>query len=144
LCGFEFSQLNEVTLDHIIPIAFGGSEKSENWQLTCALCNSQKQEYWGVADLSRSTSLRACQDNANFFRMPATEILQNLKLKGNPTRYWVLERDGRKCSGCETAATEGRLYIAPLEKGFLLTLDNLGAFCLDCIKERKVDYCKCP
>jgi 5-methylcytosine-specific restriction endonuclease McrA len=144
LCGYEFLSFPEVTLDHIIPLSLGGSEKADNWQLTCALCNIQKQEYWGVADLSRSQSLRGSQGNANFFALADAQVLDNLKLKNNPTRYWVLERDSRKCSCCGLPAAESQLYVGPRENGFLLVIDNLASYCQDCSKRNKVTCCKCP
>lgn len=144
LCGYKFSSLQDVTLDHIVPLSLGGSEKPDNWQLTCSLCNNQKREYWGVSDLSRSVSFRSCQGDGTFFDLPSSKILDHLRLKSNPTRYWVIERDNRKCSLCDASATETQLFIAPLNKGFLLTIDNLATYCFDCLKLKKLQYCKCP
>ena len=144
LCGYKFTALQEVTLDHIIPLSLGGSEKADNWQLTCSLCNNQKKEYWGVSDLSRSVAFRCCQGNGNFFDLPHSKVLDCLKLKGNPTRYWVIERDKRMCVECDATATENQLFIAPKDVGFLLTIDNLATYCFDCVKQKKLPYCDCP
>ena len=144
ICGYEFVSLDDVTLDHIIPLSLGGAERQGNWQLTCSLCNHQKQDYWGASDFSRSQSLRATQGDSNFFSLNWTAALDNLKLKGNPTRYWVLERDGRSCSGCGLTAAHSQLYVGPRESGFLLVIDNLATFCLDCSKKLKTQCCKCP
>ena len=144
LCGYKFSDLQDVTLDHIVPLSLGGSEKADNWQLTCSLCNKQKSEYWGIADLSRSVSFRCCQGDGSFFKLPKTTVLDHLKRMNNPTRYWVIERDNRKCSECDTPATATHLFIAPRNEGFLLTIDNLATYCFDCLKQKKLPYCKCP
>jgi 5-methylcytosine-specific restriction endonuclease McrA len=138
LCGFGFTSIQDATLDHIVPLSLGGAERSANWQLTCALCNIQKQEYWGISDLSRLASLRGCQ--GNFFRLTEQDIIGQLRAKANPTRYWVLERDNRMCSTCEVSAKVEKLHIARREKDFLLTIDNLTIYCFDCVKKTKLHY----
>jgi 5-methylcytosine-specific restriction endonuclease McrA len=140
LCGFKFSSLQDTTLDHIVPLSLGGAEKPSNWQLACSLCNIQKQEYWGISDLSRLASLRGCQ--GNFFRLTEENVIGQLRSKANPTRYWVLERDNRMCSECGVAAKHEKLYIARRERDFLLTIDNLTVYCLDCVKKAKLHYCE--
>jgi 5-methylcytosine-specific restriction endonuclease McrA len=120
ICGHVFSGLQEVTLDHIVPLSLGGSEKASNWQLTCTLCNAQKQEYWGVSDISRLASMRACATNDNFFKLTPPAVIAQLKSK----------------------ARETQLYVAPREAGFLLTIDNLTTYCVDCTKKYKVEDCK--
>jgi 5-methylcytosine-specific restriction endonuclease McrA len=142
ICGREFSSFNDVTLDHIVPLSLGGSEREDNWQLTCTLCNSQKQEYWGISDLSRLVSLKSCQgDLANFFKLSATTVIDQLMLKGNPTRYWIFERDFRKCSCCKATAKETKLCIVPRENGFLPVIDALVTSCLDCATKNKLPHC---
>src|SRR5262249_8162250 len=121
-----------------------GPDKEVNWQLTCSLCNSQKQEYWGASDLSRCQSLRISQANANFFALSGVQVLDNLKIRSNPTRYWVLERDDRKCFACGTVAAESSLFVGPREKGFLLVIDNLSPYCAECAHQRRIPLSKCP
>jgi 5-methylcytosine-specific restriction endonuclease McrA len=140
ICGHEFTNLQEVTLDHIVPLALGAPEREANWQLACGLCNVQKQEYWGVSDLSRLSSLRGCE--GNFFVLELNKAISQLRLKKNPTRYWVLERDNRKCAQCESSSKEAKLCVARREVGFLPTVDNLTAYCTVCADSLRIDYCK--
>jgi|SRR5665213_1936218 len=142
ICGHEFIDLRDVTLDHVVPLSLGGSEKDSNWQLTCTLCNTQKQEYWGVSDLSRLASIRGCSSQGNFFNLTEVAVIEQLKSKSNPTRYWVLERENRTCAWCGFSARDTQLYVAPRESGFLLTIDNLTTYCFDCTKKHKVQGCK--
>jgi 5-methylcytosine-specific restriction endonuclease McrA len=138
LCGFEFKSIQDSTVDHVVPLSLGGSERSVNWQLTCALCNIQKQEYWGISDLSRLVSLRGCQ--GNFFGLSERNVIEQLRAKSNPTRYWVLERDDRKCSSCGASAKDEKLHVARRENDFLLTIDNLTVYCTDCVRKRKLHH----
>ena len=41
LCGCKITY-DEMTLDHIIPLAMGGEDSLENLQATCEPCNSHK------------------------------------------------------------------------------------------------------
>lgn len=142
LCGHKFESYQEVILDHIVPISLGGAERKENWQLTCPLCNLQKREYWGVADLSRIQVLRSVQ--GKFFSLTLKELMGQLGSKTNPTRYWIFERDGRKCStpDCTGSATSEKLYITCRENSLLPTIDNLASYCIDCIRNTGLPYCE--
>ncbi len=140
LCGVEFLDVNQVTLDHIIPLTLGGAEKQDNWQLTCFLCNAQKRRFWGIADLSRSVSMG--DYDGSFFNLPVRTVIEHLSKKGNPTRYWVLEREERRCSICTASTDSEKLVVGPREPGFLLTVDNLTTYCRDCAKEEAVLYCE--
>lgn len=140
LCGEEFKTLDEVSLDHIIPLSLGGPEKPHNWQLTCKLCNVQKDQCWGSGDLSRIETFRRVQNN--FFKLSEPDVLESLKAKSNPTRYWILERDLCKCSNCHLTSADEKLVIARRESGFLMTIDNLATYCLGCIKKKKLLHSK--
>ena len=141
ICGAPFHNLNEVSLDHIIPLSLGGADKKENWQLTCELCNQQKKEYWGIADISRIESFRWVQ--GQFLGLSTSRIIQQLTAKANPTRYWIFERDGRRCSHdqCTATAKTEKLYISRQEKFYLPTIDNLASFCGDCLPDPHAPYC---
>src|ERR1019366_4777297 len=141
ICGHKFADVQDVSLDHIVPLAFGGAEREDNWQLTCKLCNQQKASYWGAADISRSHCLAT---ENGFFRLAPQQIIDQLRQPSNPTRYWVLERDKRQCSvdGCATRADQEKLYVGITASGFLLTVDNLSTYCLDCVRNPKRPHCQ--
>lgn len=140
-CGHRFVDLADISLDHIIPLCLGGGERPENWQLTCKLCNQQKKEYWGISDISRVTSFSAFENN--FFKLNADEVFNQLVRPGNPTRYWIFERDERKCSGCIAKADDEKLYLGIIDDDHLLTLDNLTVYCDDCRRKKSKNYyCK--
>lgn len=135
LCGEEFKTLDDVSLDHIIPLSLGGPEKPLNWQLTCKLCNVQKDQCWGSGDLSRVETFRKVQ--FKFFNLTEQEVIDALGTKSNPTRYWILERDLSKCSECHLTSSDEKLVIAHRESGFLRTIDNLTTYCMGCVKKHK-------
>lgn len=140
-CGHKFIDISDISLDHIIPLSLGGGERPENWQLTCRLCNQQKREYWGISDISRITSIRAFEHN--FFQLSADEVFTQLVKPGNSTRYWIFEREGRRCSGCSATADNEKLYLGIIDDGHILTLDNLTVYCDDCRRKKsKKHYCK--
>jgi 5-methylcytosine-specific restriction endonuclease McrA len=42
-CGLEFAApLSEATLDHVVPLARGGTNKRKNLVLACRPCNEQR------------------------------------------------------------------------------------------------------
>ena len=137
ICGHKFADAQDASLDHIVPLAFGGAEGEDNWQLTCKLCNQQKKSYWGVADISRAHCLNA---ENGFFRLTQEEIIGQLRQPSNPTRYWVFERDNRKCTGCLSGADQEKLYVGICVPEFLLTVDNLSTYCYDCVRKTKRVY----
>jgi 5-methylcytosine-specific restriction endonuclease McrA len=139
-CGHEFKTFEEVSLDHIIPLSLGGPEKPENWQLTCKLCNVQKDGYWGCADLSRIETFRKVQ--GQFFNLSEAQALAELGMPKNPTRYWVLERDLCKCSDCHLSSADEKMTIARRDPELGMTIDNLAIFCVICAKKKKLQYVK--
>jgi 5-methylcytosine-specific restriction endonuclease McrA len=141
ICGHKFAEVQDVSLDHIVPLAFGGAEREDNWQLTCKLCNQQKASYWGVADISRSHCLTT---ENGFFRLAPQQIIEQLRQPSNPTRYWVLERDEHRCTvdDCATRADQEKLYVGITAPGFLLTVDNLSTYCRDCVLNLKRPHCQ--
>lgn len=140
LCGHEFQTINDVSLDHIIPLSFGGPERSENWQLTCKLCNVQKDGYWGCSDISRVETFRKVQ--GRYFNLTGDQILTELMAPKNPTRYWILERDLCKCSECHLTSEDEKLVIGNREKEFLITIESLATYCVVCVKKKKIPHSK--
>jgi 5-methylcytosine-specific restriction endonuclease McrA len=132
ICGLGFTRSDDATLDHILPLCFGGAENKVNWQLTCYLCNQQKKNLWGASDIARGESINRFQNG--FFKLTGEEFFHQLRAPNNPTRYWVFERDGRKCSECPATAKEEKIYVAVDDQRFLLTVDNLKTYCFDCVK----------
>jgi 5-methylcytosine-specific restriction endonuclease McrA len=131
ICGHAFRDVGDVSLDHIIPLALGGPEKETNWQLTCRACNQQKKCAWGIADISRTQCLTV---EEGFFGKSQKEILTKLKAPSSPTRYWVFERDERKCVDCSVPASAEKLYVAVLNTTWVITIDHLITNCTDCAK----------
>jgi hypothetical protein len=142
ICGAEFANYDEVSLDHIIPLSLGGAERKDNWQLTCKLCNQQKMQFWGIADISRVESSRYSQ--GKFLGLKSNQLITQLATNSNPTRYWIFERDSRRCSidGCLATAKTEKLYISYKKSNHLPTIDNLASFCIDCLPERSGPRCK--
>jgi 5-methylcytosine-specific restriction endonuclease McrA len=138
ICGVKFLSRNEVTIEHVIPLSLGGPDKKSNWQLACSLCNVQKDDFWGISDMSRLGSIRKVQ--GNFFGLPVQALMQQLRSKANPTRYWILERDGRQCTDCGASAKSEKLYVGPRNSNCLLTIENLTTYCADCRKKKKITY----
>lgn len=42
LCGIQFSNLKDVSIDHILPLSKGGSDRLDNLQLAHKECNIKK------------------------------------------------------------------------------------------------------
>lgn len=134
ICGHQFSDPADVSLDHIIPLALGGPEREANWQLTCRVCNQQKKSAWGVADTSRTQCLAV---EEGFFGKSHEQILSKMRAPSNPMRYWVFERDERKCADCGVEAAMEKLYVAVVNSHWVLTVDHLITNCADCAKKEK-------
>jgi hypothetical protein len=140
ICGLLFRSLDAVYLDHILPLAMGGADTKPNWQLTCKLCNDQKKQYWGAGDMSRTVGIESFQ--GQFFSLEVQGVMDQLRRERNTCRYWVLERDCRKCFCCGHTSAETKLCVAPRGNNSVLTVDNLMVYCCDCAKDKKVTYCE--
>lgn len=42
ICGTPFSNMKEITIDHIVPLSKGGATTKDNCQLACLKCNQEK------------------------------------------------------------------------------------------------------
>lgn len=42
ICGKPFSNMKEITIDHIVPLSKGGATTKDNCQLACLKCNQEK------------------------------------------------------------------------------------------------------
>ena len=140
ICGVVFLDFNAVTLDHIIPVWIGGLEEHDNWQLTCKLCNTQKDDHWGSGDISRVGSMKRV--DGGFFKSSAEDILKTLRSKKNPSRYWILQRDESKCQidNCNSSSLDETMVICCIGDENLPTIDQLKSVCITCAKNKKYKH----
>lgn len=121
ICGTPLTRVAHPAVDHIQPVALGGKNTMENYQLLCRLCNTGKGKLpgWmvGVPYLSTRVSARL--------------------------RYCVLARYGsrcqfRQCPGTsQTSLLEVRPKI-PGSQGGRLIFDNLFVLCERHARRREV------
>lgn len=50
LCGKPLTRMEDITLDHIIPLSKGGTTIIDNCQLACLECNQKKADKWPDED----------------------------------------------------------------------------------------------
>jgi HNH endonuclease len=121
VCGTPLFRIVQPSVDHIQPLALGGKNTFENYQLLCRLCNSGKGKLpaWmvGVPYLSSRVSARV--------------------------RYCVLARYGSKCQaqGCSESARTSTLDVRPRipgSQGGRLVFDNLFVLCEKHARQREI------
>jgi rubredoxin len=72
ICGYEFKNIDEATIDHIKPLSMGGSKKITNKQLACPECNVRKSNFYdpkkpnGVVYLNVRQHVRFMLEESNF------------------------------------------------------------------------------
>jgi hypothetical protein len=104
-------------VDHIDAISALGTNILDNLQLLCRLCNRGKADGLGI-----DTRSEAQYAGTKIVEVPVAHRARML--------YYVIERDGRRCSQCEASNEE--LTIRPLVKTGGYVRSNLQAICVTC------------
>ena len=104
-------------VDHIEPVSRLGLNSKENLQVLCRLCNFGKGDRLGVNTRAEATASGDRVDQIP--RMLRASMI-----------YYVITRDGRKCSLCGSDSAELTVRKVYPEGGFLRS--NLYAVCVEC------------
>jgi len=127
ICGITLTVFDMV-IDHIIPIAEGGSNHTSNLRATCELCNSGKSDYY------EDTVIGAARP----WWEPRLNITSGSVHLSAKKRYCALVRDRSTCRICGTTAKDTKLEIEMrLNKadGGQPVYDNLLTVCDQCISK---------
>lgn len=62
MCGLKL-EVNQVELDHLIPVSKGGSSSPENVAVSCMFCNRSRSNRIGEQQLRKIQDLKAKYDN---------------------------------------------------------------------------------
>lgn len=127
ICGTPLT-INTVTIDHILPLAEGGSNHTLNLQATCNLCNNGKSDYFQ----------QTAQASARPWWEPRKNLLDGT-VRITPTkRFCVLMRDGSTCRNCGITAETDQLKVVMrvgFQKGGQAVYDNLLTLCSRCARQ---------
>lgn len=124
ICGVLIEK-NTCEIDHKIPIAAGGENEKQNYQLVCRKCNSGKGDALNYAALTAWKT-----SNKDLREGPALS---------NMLRYAVLRRDSSRCVNCSSKASEKSLFVRRRigrRNGGQIVFDNLITLCELYIKEK--------
>lgn len=122
ICGRLLVARSQPHVDHIVPIALGGSDSVQNMQILCAQCNRGKSAFfdWRMAvSYDREGKSRA------------------------RIRYCVLSRGRSMCSvdDCQRTSRDSQLHLVtkiPSARGGREIFDNLVAVCDDHLRSRRL------
>ena len=126
-CGIGLSTTN-AAVDHRIPLARGGSDSEDNWQLVCADCNGGKS---------------AMLESQLLSPWHTVGLFSELVVKGKTTlsraeRFYMLWRARFACARCEPgSATRAPLRIFFRRKpgdGGQATPENLVVLCISHVR----------
>lgn len=124
ICGTPLT-IDTITIDHVIPLAEGGSNHTLNLQAACRLCNSGKADYFA----------ETAQASARPWWEARKDLLdENVTI--TPTkRFCVLMRDSSTCRSCGMTALTSELRVVlrvPTYEGGQAVYDNLLTLCSAC------------
>jgi 5-methylcytosine-specific restriction endonuclease McrA len=121
VCGRRLDVRAKPHVDHITPVALGGTHESENFQLLCGECNSGKAAHlhWLMS--------------APFFLAAENGISPRL-------RYGVLQHYHGECQkpGCLWTCQDCEVFVVslyPAELGVRPVFDNLTVYCKEHYEE---------
>jgi 5-methylcytosine-specific restriction endonuclease McrA len=124
ICGKQLS-IDTIVIDHILPLAEGGSNHTLNLRATCALCNAGKSDYY------ENTAVAAARP----WWEPRESILKGAALLTATKRYCALIRDDSSCRKCnrkaDTVCLEVILRVREHDGGMAI-YDNLISICEQC------------
>jgi len=108
-------------VDHIIPVAEGGTTTLENLAIVCGWCNIVKSRWWNVYDVN------AWQSGVMYHPSLALQVTV-------PQPFWVLRvvATRGRCeapAGCGARLEDHELFIAPRSAKGALTPTNLMVVC---------------
>ena len=86
-CGVFCVDVNDLTVDHIVPISYGGTHKADNLRTACKSCNSGRrnesidefrfrQTMWdgGIGHILSTTQAKALMDLGIDLRLPTPHV----------------------------------------------------------------------
>lgn len=112
------SQDGSVQIDHVLPVALGGSD-TENLALACGWCNRSKSQWTSIYDVEGRP------------RLPAANTLGLTSL---PQPFWVVRQLGvvKRCEhlgGCDRNVTNAAMTVGPAVASGALNPENLVTTC---------------
>ena len=128
-CELDFEAMDgpkSCTLDHVWPIALGGSSEAENLVAVCRTCNRDLKK--DFIDYRDSHYEHICEASESF--------KQFVEHRPAGIDHAIRSRSHYKCHVCRVPAhLAGELSIARLDSSDSFHFTNLAAFCGTCIPE---------
>jgi hypothetical protein len=125
---------SKIYVDHIRPIARGGTNKTKNLQLLCGFCNSSKKDFMTVFDQSLTSE-------PIFIKHPKVGSIQL-------SSWFLVVRmlAGGKCASCGQSSREAELTVAPITLSRTINPSNIIVTCYKCdpLKKRGLRYLPIP
>lgn len=124
ICGVAVT-IDDMQVDHVLPISEGGSNHPLNLQATCEPCNLGKSSYF------EDTAIAAARP----WWEERTSLIHTTPKLSKTKRYCVLKRDQSRCTNCGATAQESQLVIilrVPARMGGQNVYDNLVTKCTRC------------
>lgn len=108
-----------IQIDHIVPVAHGGTEEEDNLALACGWCNRHKSAWLSIYDVEGRPRLAGAN---------------TLGITSLPQPFWSIRHIAtiRECEhpgGCGRNSTTSAMTIAPSTRGGALNPTNLRVTC---------------
>ena len=129
VCGMPLTADN-LQVDHVVPLAEGGSNHSLNLQALCTDCNAGKSEYF------EDTAIAAARP----WWEPRKSLTASTVRLSAAKRYCAVRRDDSRCVFCGAGSRKRMLKVIPRvppQRGGQLVYDNLITACGQCLDGRK-------